>query len=161
MYVAPKTKELYHSNLAQRIRSILRPYLNNPNQQACRPLPFSSDPGHIFAFSVDPNREDRIVIHMWSAGSHVVFYDTSHKKPLCGVLAANGLLEIPLASLRKNDCKPIEVRMDKGGSSAILHYRYAFQIKTGFTNAYGLEAPMSWYWRTEFITIPRASRGLY
>ncbi|OHE90296.1 hypothetical protein CORC01_14406 [Colletotrichum orchidophilum] len=122
----------------ERIQSILRPYLLHPNPQVCRS--FGSDPGHIFAFALGPTHGDRVVVHMWGAGSRVVFYDSSHKKPLKGVLAANGLLEVPLASLRKNGCEPIDVQMDKGGI-AILHYRHAFQIKTGFTSAYGLESP--------------------
>ncbi|KAK0370662.1 hypothetical protein CLIM01_11975 [Colletotrichum limetticola] len=121
-----------------RIQSILRPYLSHPNPQVCRS--FGSDAGHIFAFSLGPTHGDRVVVHMWGAGSRVVFYEGSHKKPLKGVLAANGLLEVPLASLRKNGCEPIDVQMEKGGI-AILHYRHAFEIITGFTSAYGLESP--------------------
>lgn len=112
MYVL-ETKGVEYSNLEQRIQSILRPYLLHPNPQVCRS--FGSDPSHIFAFSLGPTHGDRVVVHMWGAGSRVVFYESSHKKPLKGVLAANGLLEVPLASLRKNGCEPIDVQMEKGG----------------------------------------------
>ncbi|KAH7112406.1 hypothetical protein EDB81DRAFT_670861 [Dactylonectria macrodidyma] len=118
-----------------RIRPLLEPYLSHPNPQVCHTA--SSDPGHIFAFSIVPTQGDRVVVHMWCAGSRVEFYENSHNRPLKGVLASNGLLEIPEASLKKNGCKTIGVEMEKGGI-AILNERSAFQIRNGFTIAYGL-----------------------
>ncbi|KND88468.1 hypothetical protein TOPH_06850, partial [Tolypocladium ophioglossoides CBS 100239] len=119
-----------------RIRPILKPYLSQDNPQVCSP--FSADPGHIFAFSTAPVIGKRIVVYAWGAGSHMEFYANSHIKELKGVRASNGLLEIAEASLKRNGCTAISVRMEKGGI-AILHPRHAFRIREGFTNAYGLE----------------------
>ncbi|KAK2022054.1 hypothetical protein LX32DRAFT_603550 [Colletotrichum zoysiae] len=119
-----------------RIQSILQPYLSQPNSQFCRT--FSSDPGHIFAFSLGPTHRDRVIVHMWGAGSQMEFYEDAHKKLLKGVLAANGLFEVPQASTRKNGCRAIKVHIEKGGI-AITHYRHPFQIERGLTIAYGLE----------------------
>jgi len=117
-----------------RIYSILGPYLDVPNPHGC--YSFSSDPGHIFAFTL-VSTGDRVVVHMWSAGSSMNFYHNAHTRTLRGVLAANGLMEIPEASLKKNDCIGFNVKMEKGGI-AIHHERCAFQIKTGYTTVYGL-----------------------
>jgi hypothetical protein len=65
-------------------------------------LPFSADPGHIFAFSTAPVIGNRIVVHAWGAGSFIEFYANSHKKDLRGVQASNGLLEIAEAWFMSN-----------------------------------------------------------
>lgn len=87
--------------------------MRHENPQIC--LPFSADPGHIFAFSTAPVTGNRIVVFAWSTGSDVEFYENSHKKDLRGVRASNGLLEIAEAPLKKNGCTTIPVRMAKGG----------------------------------------------
>ncbi|KAF5136249.1 hypothetical protein E5D57_000009 [Metarhizium anisopliae] len=119
-----------HFNSDSRIQPILEPYLRHDNPQIC--LPFSADPGHIFTFSTAPVIGNRIVVYTLGTGSCIEFYANSHKKDLRGVRASNGLLEIAEASLRKNGCNTIPVRMEKGGM-------HAFQIREGFTNTYGLE----------------------
>lgn len=97
----------------QRIRTILEPYLKHPNPRSSSI--FSADPGHIFAFSTAPEEVDRVVIQVWSSGSRMEFYESSHRKKLTGFISSNGLLEITRASLKINSCVPIPVPMDKGG----------------------------------------------
>ncbi|OAQ63861.1 hypothetical protein VFPBJ_11300 [Purpureocillium lilacinum] len=113
----------------QCIRLILEPYLDHENPQVC--LPFSADPGHIFAFSTAPETTRRVIVYIWGAGSSAEFYAKSHTKELKGVQASNGLLEIAEASLKRNGCSAIRIQLDKGGMYAFSQFALLYRHLIG------------------------------
>ncbi|KAK8872314.1 hypothetical protein PGQ11_002828 [Apiospora arundinis] len=116
--------------------SILQPYLNRPHIQLCHAL--GPDPGHRFVFSLQTGMTDRIILHICSPKFDAEFYQASHTGTLPVAAAANGLLEVPGAALRRRGNTPIPVTMDTGGI-AIHDLRYVFQIKSGSTISWDLK----------------------
>jgi hypothetical protein len=54
-----------------------------------------------------------VVVQLWSLESSMIVYGGSHVLPIKGIIASNGLLEIPYAQLKP--CKSTPVEMKRGG----------------------------------------------
>ncbi|KAK1657748.1 hypothetical protein BDP55DRAFT_566587 [Colletotrichum godetiae] len=79
---------------------------------------YRSSPECIYGYMTGLNSELKAaVVRLQSPGSSVVVLDGSHRLPIRGFVASNGLLEIPYAPLR--NCKEIEIDMAEGG--LIIH----------------------------------------
>jgi len=124
------TSTLLHD---ERLKRILETY----DERAKLWFSLGCDPGHYFASTIDPSQENRLVIYMWSPGTELEFCDCSHMGESKGVRAANGMVEVPVAFLRRKGIKFIRVRMEKGGV-ALVHPRHAFQSISGFSRAYAI-----------------------
>lgn len=73
------------------------------------------EPSVIYAFMTGLEPLSAVVVQLWSPKSKMVYFEGSHLLPITGFPLPIGLLEIPLAPLRRADCKAVEVEMEEGG----------------------------------------------
>lgn len=90
-----------------------------------------TEPGTIYGFMTGLEPLNAVVVQLWSPNSKMVYYEGSHKLPIKGFPLPIGLLEIPYAPLRRAQCEPTPVEMEKGGI-VILDARLAFRIERGY-----------------------------
>lgn len=106
------------SNSFQNVRPIVEPYLSRPDIRLC--ITLGEDPNHRFVLSLETGQKEHIIVHLWSPGSEVELYHSSHLDPpglpsLKAAQASNGLLELAGAVLKKRKCSPVTVKMEHGG----------------------------------------------
>lgn len=71
-----------------------------------------------------------VAVHLCSPQFRMVLYGGSNRLPIKGFNESNGLLGLPEYPLQ--DCKPIEVPMEKGGLYVTLTWMPSFNPLTNF-----------------------------
>ncbi|KAK1843039.1 hypothetical protein CCHR01_14344 [Colletotrichum chrysophilum] len=91
------------------------------------------DPGHIFQLRRGGAKADILIVQLWSARAHAVYYNGSHlvsRESLNSVRAANRMWEVPLAKLERAGSEAREVSFEQGGI-VIMDARLAFETRHG------------------------------
>ena len=65
--------------------------------------------------TITESPDHRIFVYMWGKGAHCEFSEGSHVDVLKGLPAANGLIQVPYAWLKKRNLPDKTIKFEDGG----------------------------------------------